>query len=81
VLRGTEENDSLLAGEYGEDEVYGSGANDHVEGGACDDKLYGAGRGETEWREKMEMTCSTRALATILWVCFLRRGCQRRIQR
>jgi Ca2+-binding RTX toxin-like protein len=49
VLKGIEENDSLLAGEYGEDEVYGLGANDHLESGACDDKLYG-GSG----RDRME---------------------------
>ena len=41
VLRGTEEDDLLLAGEYGEDEVYGLDGDDTMEGGACDDKLYG----------------------------------------
>ena len=41
VLRGTEEDDSWLGGDGGEDEVYGLGGNDTIEGGACDDKLYG----------------------------------------
>jgi Ca2+-binding RTX toxin-like protein len=41
VLRGTEEGDLILAGEYGEDEVYGLGGDDTIEGGACEDKVYG----------------------------------------
>jgi hypothetical protein len=51
VLRGTEENDSLLSGENGEDEVYGLGGDDRLDGGACDDKLYG-GPGDDGYMEE-----------------------------
>jgi len=41
VVKGTEKDDSLVAGGNGEDEVYGLGGDDRVEGGICDDKIYG----------------------------------------